>query len=473
MTLFHISDSLLKKPQFNMNMKKILIFEEEQPGAYSIKQVCESWPDDLQLFYANNENSGFSILTEKYIDLLIVNLSSGYGPQIENLANLTYKYPCIPCIAVINRTQQIEESAVQKGATLCVEAPVRSAEFRLQVHKTFDLAVSGKLSGIAVHSLLQMFETEEKTCSLSIECSEKKGLIFMKGGTLIGSESDDLIGEEALYRILTWEDATIHIKYYNGQRSKEIHKPLMSLIMEAYRLKDEKENLEENSPTEQKIVEIKNLLPSENQISLDVGTKIHMEIVDIETPLLSTLIGLAQNQYLIVNTPKPYGLIDSALQKNEEINIKYLHKGRICTFTTRIIQSIDSPHKLLFLQYPPVVHFHELRRAQRTPTYVPCSFMYNGTSEITGVLVDLSSVGCLFMSKKPAAFRNSSIDIDANVQLNCYLPGIEGNQQISGRVMNMSKSSTELKIGIDFYGLPPYLEKAIASYVKTVESSGH
>ena len=62
-------------------------------------------------------------------------------------------------------------------------------------------------------------------------------------------------------------------------------------------------------------------------------------------------------------------------------------------------------------------------------------------------------------------------DIETQVELRCLLPGISENQLIRGKVRNLKKSATELRIGIQFEDLGDDLKEAIDNYVFSVESA--
>ena len=452
-------------------MKKLLIIEDEYGDKGGIADTCRKWPDELNIFTSSDEKQSIKIIEERNIDLIVCDLSSGYGLQVNNLSNLTYRFPYVPCLAIIGREQQLEENVLKLGVSACLESPLRPAELRLKVHELLQDATSGAVRGIPVHSLLQMFETDEKTCTLRIESKGKSGLVFLDRGTAVGAETGDQVNEDAFYSIVTWEDAVIEIKHYNCQRPQEIQQPLISLIMEAFRLKDERDSLTEKQQTENKPkLELKHFSTAGNRISLDMGAKIKIEVDEADSPLMSTLVGMIPNQYLVVTSPEPVDLAKKILRPDSRIVIKYLHMGRLCMFKTHLIESIESPHQLLFLAYPPVIHFHELRRAKRTTIFVPSTLKHNGKRELAGVLIDLSSMGCLYMAKVRGNGPLPIFDIDSNVELCCLLPGIKESQVLRGTVKNIKKTTSEIRVGIEFIGLDSELEHAIEKYVETVES---
>ena len=452
-------------------MNNILILEDGLNGDSHIGNMCAEWSADFVVYVAPDEKNISNFIWEKQINLIICDLSSGYGPQLDYLASLTHIFPYIPCITIISKGQHLHEDVLNIGATLCLEAPVNPEELKKTIHRVLDEANSGTMRGIPVHSLLQMLETEEKTCTLKVQGKEGKGLIYLNEGVAVAAETDDQVNEEAMHSILVWEDTTVDILHFNSQRSSEIEQSLISIIMEAFRLKDERES-HRNKPKEngKAKFELKQLSTSDNRLSLDVGAKVQIEFSELETHLVSSIVGMVTRQFIIVATPHPHAAVRESLKKDKNIVIKYLNMGRLCMFKTELIEEIESPHSLLFLKYPPIIHFHELRRAKRTNIYVPCSLKYGTKDILKGVLIDLSFVGCLFLTKSKGNTIPSSLDIDSSLKLSFKLPGAEQNQILTGKVKNIQKTTTEIRFGIEFIGLPNHLKESIDNYVQTLEN---
>ncbi len=447
-------------------MKKVIILEDDLNGNTKLSSICTAWPDELDICVAPDEKDVSVFIREEQVDLILCDLSSGYGPQLDYLASLTSIFPYIPTIAVISPGQYLPDEVHSKGVTMCLETPVNSAELRVKLHQVLDHATSGTVRGIPVHSMLQMLETEGKTCTLRVVRENGSGLIFLNSGVAVAAETEDQVNEEAMYSILAWEDTTVDIIHFNGQRPTEIEHSLISIIMEAFRLKDERE-IEEHKPKDsiQAKFELKQFSTNENRVSLDVGAKIQMEFSQLDTHLVSTIVGLVDSQYVIVSTPTPFSSLRDTLQNKEKLVIKYLYMGRLCMFKTRVIEEIASPHNLLFLEYPPIIHFRELRRARRSDIYVPCVLKYGPVEALTGVLLDLSCMGCLFLTKSKDRSKLPNLDIDVEVKLNFRLPGADFNQVLNGKVKNYQKNTTELRVGVEFSDLQGHLKDSIAGYI--------
>jgi hypothetical protein len=84
---------------------------------------------------------------------------------------------------------------------------------------------------------------ESKTCTLTVTASQgkKTGSLYFLEGTMIDAQTQDLEGEDAAYEIVSWEDTKIKIVNTLRKEEKKISQPLMNILMEGAKLKDENE----------------------------------------------------------------------------------------------------------------------------------------------------------------------------------------------------------------------------------------
>ena len=104
-----------------------------------------------------------------------------------------------------------------------------------------DGEVEGSIHSISLPSFLQLIEMENKTCTLTItpDNGSQSGKLYFVEGELFGAEVGDLENEEAAYRIIGWEKASILIHRTCRITEQKIAQPLMKILMEGQRLKDE------------------------------------------------------------------------------------------------------------------------------------------------------------------------------------------------------------------------------------------
>ncbi|PIE67880.1 MAG: hypothetical protein CSA23_01790 [Deltaproteobacteria bacterium] len=108
--------------------------------------------------------------------------------------------------------------------------------------------VGGQIHGISLPSFLQMSEMEGATYTLKVTKGKRIGYLYLDGGSLIAAQYEKHSGNEAAYRIISWEKASIQIEAPDPDRCREIYDPLMHVMMESLKIKDEAKD-EKPSPT--------------------------------------------------------------------------------------------------------------------------------------------------------------------------------------------------------------------------------
>lgn len=456
-------------------MKNIIIITKHIKDTSSIIDVCRDWQENFSIFGVNNESEALQLLKTKEIDLVICDLNSRPGTDKHELRQLTYTYPYIPCIVIINKDEHNASDFLEIGVSSCLESPYKNQDLYRWAKELLEVTTSGTIKGLPVHSLLQMLEGEAKTCTLKVyqrnDPDTNPGFIYIEKGVVVAAEVDDIKGEEAVYSIISWDDTTINIKFYNSLREREIEKTLISLIMEALRLKDERETSlkkQESKDTAKK--SLKHFSTSGKGLLLENGIKIKMEFTKETDPVTAKLVGSVPEKYIIVTKPEGFDEVQEQLQNGQRITSKYLHMGRLCMFKTALIKSIDEPDKLLFLEYPLVIHYHELRRAKRSTTFIPCTVQLPSGPKFIGVLLDISLMGCLCQIRANRNKDLPDLKIGTKIHFFCLFPGIQEEQELVGMVKNTKKMSSEIRIGLELNELPDSVKTIISQYLNVQES---
>ncbi|MBC2710406.1 MAG: DUF1566 domain-containing protein, partial [Desulfosarcina sp.] len=99
--------------------------------------------------------------------------------------------------------------------------------------------VGGQIHGISLPSFLQMSEMEGATYTLKVTSGNRTGHLYLDGGSLIAAQYEGQTGNEAAYRIISWDNTAIQIEEADSDRDREIHDPLMHVMMESLKIKDE------------------------------------------------------------------------------------------------------------------------------------------------------------------------------------------------------------------------------------------
>jgi len=96
----------------------------------------------------------------------------------------------------------------------------------------------GRIGGVSLASFLQMLEQESKTCTLIVESDEREGRLFFLEGALIDADCDGIVGQDAVYQLLTWESPSFRVTEAED-RLQRITLPLAHILLQAATMQDE------------------------------------------------------------------------------------------------------------------------------------------------------------------------------------------------------------------------------------------
>ena len=99
--------------------------------------------------------------------------------------------------------------------------------------------MKGSLQDMAVADLIQLTCQDRKAAHVEIRSGRQKAALFFKNGNLVHAEVDDLRGEDAVYRLLGWNEGSFVLKPDVDPPSISITREWTSLLLEGARRLDE------------------------------------------------------------------------------------------------------------------------------------------------------------------------------------------------------------------------------------------
>ena len=154
----------------------------------------------------------------------------------------------------------------------------------------------GRLSDMAVVDLIQTIELSRKSGVIQFHGEEAEGAaapvaaIYFRDGKVIDAELGGLSGEDAIYRLLTWNDGEFEVVFRTVRRREVIAMTTQGLLMEGMRRLDEWGRLLEQLPNLQARfeVDVKELaarigdIPDEHNSILKLfdGRRTLMDVID-------------------------------------------------------------------------------------------------------------------------------------------------------------------------------------------------
>jgi CheY-like chemotaxis protein len=99
--------------------------------------------------------------------------------------------------------------------------------------------VRGSLTQMNVIDLLQSLEMGQKTCKLTLLSGVERCEVFLNEGQINDAIGAGLRGDEAVYKVLTWQGGTFEIDFASSSSEQSVTRSTQGLLMEGLRLLDE------------------------------------------------------------------------------------------------------------------------------------------------------------------------------------------------------------------------------------------
>jgi hypothetical protein len=101
------------------------------------------------------------------------------------------------------------------------------------------VAIEGSLNTISLASLIQAICLEQRKVALFLRREANEGIIYFDGGEITHATSGSLLGEDAVYDLVTWTEGTFRLGEYDTLPRRTILSDWNFLLMEGMRRMDE------------------------------------------------------------------------------------------------------------------------------------------------------------------------------------------------------------------------------------------
>ncbi len=220
--------------------KTVLIVDDEKLFLASLSEGLKDFAGDFSLVTAANGRKALEELRQREIHLVVTDLKMPVMDGFQLLTHMMNEFPDIPIIVMTAfLTPDIERKVRELDAFELLEKPIDLQMLATKIRDGIQHSSEGHVKGIMLFSFLQLIELEQKTCSLKVVSTGKKGTLYFSKGVLIDAVYAEQTGEAAAKEIVCWEDAEIEIVNSPKKIRKRIEKPLQNLLMDAAKEKDE------------------------------------------------------------------------------------------------------------------------------------------------------------------------------------------------------------------------------------------
>ncbi|MCG6929083.1 MAG: PilZ domain-containing protein [Desulfofustis sp.] len=221
-------------------MKNILVISGDQPWRRAIAAILESQGAFLNVHTAATARRAFHLLETIPVDLAITTLRSPRFGRLRLVGKLAEKYPSLKIIVMARNRDSLKEQVINRyQSAIFID---QAGDLGLLVRRLYsELRIDhgGHVRGLALASLLQMMEAENRTATLRVSSKNHSGLLWIKNGDLIAARSPSGEGKDAALEIVSWDNSAVDIDYAPHDAAPQFSMPLMMLFMESGQKYDE------------------------------------------------------------------------------------------------------------------------------------------------------------------------------------------------------------------------------------------
>lgn len=102
------------------------------------------------------------------------------------------------------------------------------------------MAVSGNLKDLSLVDMIQIYKADKKDVVINLGSDLGFGRVFMEKGEIVHSTYQDLVGKEALYKLITWDEGEFEVLFDAAITDRTItDESVQSILLDGMRILDE------------------------------------------------------------------------------------------------------------------------------------------------------------------------------------------------------------------------------------------
>src|SRR5438552_785553 len=237
---------------------KILLLDDDHELVEVFRVVRSQLPIQPEIFTSTSVARAIALLESQPFSLLISDLNM---PKMDGLQVLTIvrrKFPQLRTAVMTSVVDaQFRTRAYAMGIDLFLEKPNTSQEitfFLDCIESLLGRELDGGFRGVQSKSLVDIIQLEclsQSSSVLKVTNGPLSGKIWFNNGDVIDAESQDLNGEAAFRKILSWKTGNFEILPADPERPRAIFNSYQGLLLESAQALDEantRSSDEENEP---------------------------------------------------------------------------------------------------------------------------------------------------------------------------------------------------------------------------------
>jgi len=211
-------------------------------------ELCSVLSDHAwEIHFASSADQSLVVLQQSPIDLVVLDLGLPLVDGIQLLDLIRQRYPGVK-LAVLTgmATEGNRATALANGADLFIEKPVSAPDTRIAFNLLNELVsqahregFSGTLRQVGLQEVIQLECNGRRSVILEIRNRKLRGRIYIEVGAITHAEVADLVGDQALNRLLSQTGGEFQLKPFKVPPQRSVQERWELLLMEAARCSDE------------------------------------------------------------------------------------------------------------------------------------------------------------------------------------------------------------------------------------------
>lgn len=183
---------------------------------------------------------------------------------------------------------------------------------------------------------------------------------------------------------------------------------------------------------------------------LQPGLPIFVEIGEAKEKLHSKIVGFQDGKYIIIAQPSTVNAVTPKLTIGSTAVIKYVHEGSIIAFRSPVVEQIQHPDQLVFVNFPSNLTRQNLRAQKRYSCSFPVKFRI-AAEAVEAKLVDISLGGCCSSIDNVAVSHMETPPVVGDdIELSVQQPGKNTWASLPGKINNTFGRNDRSHYGIAF-----------------------
>ena len=225
---------------------KILLLDDDQDLLELYREMLARLPSQPEIHTATSGARAIALLESESFSLLISDLNM---PKMDGLQVLTIvrrKFPNLRTAVMTSVVDaQFRTRAYAMGIDLFLEKPNTSQEINFFldcIESLLGRELDGGFRGVQSKSLVDIIQLEclsQSSSVLKVTNGSQVGKIWFNNGDVIDSETQDVNGEGAFQKILSWKTGNFEILPADPSRARTIFNSYQGLLLESAQALDE------------------------------------------------------------------------------------------------------------------------------------------------------------------------------------------------------------------------------------------